>query len=153
MDAPPQFQDTAGRTWRLALDVGLVRHVRQVCDVDLVDWGGSPGDTAAAVPPPLRLASDPCLLVDVLWLLCEEQARAKEIDDVAFGRGMAGDAIADAVDALLQAIIAFFPSRKRSPLQKAMTRLRQLEDRAVGMANEALDDPTLLESLNGTSGG
>ncbi len=141
--APSQFTDNARRSWTIALDVGLVKHVKDRLGVDLIDWGPETGEGQAAVPTVFRLAADPVLLVDVLWLLCAEQAAEREVDDVAFGRAMAGDAIGDATDALLEATVRFFPSRKRAPLEKAVDRLQELETKAAEVAVQALDDPEL----------
>ncbi|MDP5053114.1 MAG: hypothetical protein NWP69_04940, partial [Congregibacter sp.] len=50
-----------------------------------------------------RLSTDPLLLGDVLFAICKPQADKQEITDESFGEGLAGNAIDDATNALLEA--------------------------------------------------
>ena len=86
------FKDNAGRTWSLTLSVWTVKKVRDLLGVDLLDLGG---ESASAQKPGLlfRLISDPVLLVDVLYVVCKDQADSASVTDEQFGRAMGGDAI------------------------------------------------------------
>ena len=113
-----QFKDTLGRPWLVQVTVGIISDVRAALAVDVVDVGGEIFQ---------RLQSDPILLCNVLYLVCKEQADADGISDVDFGRAMGGDAIDDATDALLEALINFFPRQRREAIRAAWMRTRTLD--------------------------
>jgi len=133
------FKDNAGRNWAVRIDVGAVKQVRDTLDVDLMD----------TVEGKLleQLATDPVLLVDVLYVLCREQADAQSVSDVDFGRAIAGDVIDSAVDAFLEALVGFFPSRRRQLLAKARDKYRTLEKLVLDEAERRLDSDELEKRL------
>jgi hypothetical protein len=88
-----------------------------------------------------RLVTDPVLLCDCVFAICQPEAEARGITDEDFGRAMAGDAIEHACTALLEELVDFFPEPKRRVLAKAIERLRQLEAKAIQLASARLDDP------------
>ena len=134
------FTDHTGRTWSIAINVGAVKRVRSVLDVNLLD----------AVEGTLieRLVSDPVLLCDVIFVLCQQEAEARGITDEQFGQAMAGDAIDSATSALLEELVDFFPSGKRQVLTKALAKLKAFEAKAIELASKRLDDPALEQQLN-----
>jgi len=133
------FKDNAGRNWTVHIDVGAVKAVRDVLDVDLMD----------VVEGKLleQLATDPVLLVDVLYVLCRDQADSQNVSDVDFGRAIAGDVIDMAVDAFLEALVGFFPSRRRQLLAKARDKYRTLETMVLDEAERRLDSDELESRL------
>ncbi len=130
------FADNAGRTWSVSLNVEGVKRVRSLCEVDLIEAVG--GKLLE------RITSDPVLLCDVLFAICKEEADTKGVSDIEFGRSLAGDAIDLATTALLEELIAFFPTEaKRRVLGKAMSKLTSLQTRALAVAEARLDSPEL----------
>lgn len=134
------FTDNTGRTWSIAINVGAVKRVRSGLDINLLD----------AVEGKLieRLVSDPVLLCDVIFVLCQQEAEARGITDEQFGQAMAGDAIDAATSALLEELVDFFPSGKRQVLTRALAKLKAFEAKAIELASKRLDDPTLEQQLN-----
>lgn len=94
-----------GQAFTLELDTPLIREVRKELDIDLV---------AADMSGEAKAASDIATLVDVLWILCREQAEKNGISADVFGRGIKGDSWEAAVLALRRAIAFFSPSSSRS---------------------------------------
>jgi hypothetical protein len=133
------FNDNAGRTWTVAINVDAIKRVRSLLQVNLLE----------AVEGKLieRLATDPVLLCDVLYVLCKPEADAKGVSDEDFGRAMAGDAIEAGTTALLEELVDFFPPAKRRVLAKALAKLKTLEAKAVQLADQRLDDPNLDRQL------
>lgn len=129
------FKDASGREWPVVIDIGIVKRVRDLCGVDLMNAIADSGKLL------LRLDSDPVLLCDVLYAVCRDQAQERKISDVDFGRAMIGDAIDRATDAFLEELASFFPARKRAVLQKAIEKAIHYADLAAERALEALDDP------------
>jgi hypothetical protein len=114
------FNDNAGRTWSLTLSVWTVKKVRDLLGVDLLDLGG---EAATRDKPGLlfRLIADPVLLVDVLYVVCRDQADSAAITDEQFGRAMGGDAIDAATKAFLEELADFTPSpRDRARARKVI---------------------------------
>ena len=135
------FNDNAGRTWTLAINVDAVRRVRSIVNVDLLE----------AVEGKLieKLVGDPILLCDVIYVICKPEADQRSITDEDFGRSMAGDAIDNATTSLLEELVDFFPKSRRALLTKALGKFRQLETKAIQLVDMQLDDPKLEEKVLG----
>ena len=129
------FVDNAGRTWTVAVNVGAVKRVRDLTQVNLLE----------VIEGKLleKLIGDPVLLCDVIFSICKPEADAKSISDIDFGRAMAGDAIDGATTALLEDLVDFFPQAKRRVLAKALAKLRKLETAALMAVETRLDSPEL----------
>lgn len=130
------FTDESDRKWVLRVDVAAIKSVRDALKFNLGDLG----ETADNF---LRLADDPCLLCDVLYLLCEDQAKERNISDTDFGRLLAGDVIFNATVALEEAITDFFPQAKRSLLQRLRKKTDRVQTMGINLVSEKLDDPEL----------
>ncbi|MGC1272619.1 MAG: hypothetical protein WBC44_02840 [Planctomycetaceae bacterium] len=146
------FTDTAGRAWSVVINVDAIRRVRARLDVNLLD----------AIEGRLleRLVGDPVLLCDVLFVLVEPEAIAKQVTDEEFGRSLGGDVLEAATTALLEELVDFFPSGRRAVFRKALDKLQALEQMALATANERLDSDELerqmaaaLASTPGSSSG
>jgi len=130
------FNDSRGRTWELSVNVNTIKRVKQMADVDLM---GLVSDHASVE----RLIADPCLLVDVLYVLCKPQADAAGVTDVEFGESLGGDALDDATTALLEDFCDFFPARKRSILRTALGKIRAIEQGVLDLAEKIVNDPAM----------
>ena len=135
------FADTTGREWKVDVNVGTCKRVKTLLPgTDLLDVAG--GDLLC------RLASDPILLCDVLYVVVKPQADAEGVSDEAFGQALGGDALEAATTALLEALSDFFPSAKRRVLQKALVKLRALENRVADAAEARLEGKALERELD-----
>jgi len=132
------FKDAKNREWTVSLDAPKIRDVRARLEVDLIDVQGK------AIG---ELADNFCLLVDVLWVLCEKQAQTKNIKDSDFGESLVGDALMHAVNALTDAIIDFFPPDRREVLRTVASKMAEV--RTVGMetALAKINNPTLATKI------
>lgn len=142
------FTDNTGRTWTLSVTVGMIKRVRALCGVDLANIITMESGKTPQVVLLERLASDPVLLVDVLFAVCKPEADAKGITDEEFGRAMAGDAIELAATALLDEIIDFFPEAKRKVFRKILDASRRFEARSKQALMELLEDPAFDEKID-----
>ena len=115
------FKDTAGRSWSLTITVGDVRRVRKATDVNLSALA------ADGLKPLAALLSDPCKLVDVLFVLVAEQAGKLGVTDEQFGQSLAGDTLEAAADAFVAALLAFFPRRQREALADVITKAKAVQ--------------------------
>ena len=138
------FKDTEGREWTLRIDVNAIRKLRAIG----VDFNELAAEGLA------RLKTDFVLLCDVLYLLCKDQADRRNVTDEDFGRGLAGDVIASATEALILAVVDFFPHEKvRTTLLRADRLERKARDELLTRQTrkveelEAKDPTTLVELL------
>lgn len=101
--ARPVFKCKHGHEWNLELTVGAVEDVQRATGFDL---DAAIADTSKLI----RLFTDtPRKFAEILWVLCEEQANARGVAPEAFGRALTREAIDGAADALLAAIVLFYP--------------------------------------------
>ncbi len=125
------FRDNAGRSWLVAIDVAAIKRVRALLTYDLL----TVLDGKGAAP----LTSDPVVLVDVLYVLCKPEADRLGVSDEEFGRALGGDALREATDAFVEALIAFCPN------PRDRTRMKRGFDHASTLLEHARDsmDSTL----------
>ena len=135
------FNDSTGRAWTLAINVGTMKRVRALCNVDLyriieVDENGKPNSELLD-----KLSTDPILLVDVIYAICKPDADKLGITDIEFGEHMAGDAIEDAANALLDDLVDFFPEAKRLVFRKVLLATRRFKAATEKQLKVVLEDP------------
>jgi hypothetical protein len=76
------------------------------------------------------------LLLNVVHLLIREQAQAKGIDTPNFLRGMNGDAIEAASEALYDALVEFAPKKKRELMASLKTEAKALAEPLLSKASD-----------------
>ena len=133
------FTDTQGRPWTITLNVDAIRRVRSVLNVNLLE----------AIEGKLleRLITDPVLLCDILFVVVQPDAISKGVSDEDFGRALGGDVLDVATTALLEELVDFFPSAKRTVFRKALTKLKQLETLAIETATQRLESSELEDRM------
>jgi len=141
IEAPPEvahkFTDSKGDEWAVALNVSTIKAVRQHLSIDLLDL-----DNGKLI---LNLTSDPIMLVDVIYVVCMDEAEERGVIDSEFGARMAGDVIADATEAMLGALVSFIPNpRDRANMAKVLNKTHQIMEATRDLvdkeiANGALD--------------
>ena len=114
------FTDEKGRSWEIELNIRQMKRVRDILGVDLVNVIQTNKDGSIATDTIDRVANDPILLCDILWVLCEQQAKLAGVTDEDFGSSLAGDSIETATRAFLDELVDFFPGARRLILKKAV---------------------------------
>ncbi len=127
-----QFKDSEGRPWQVVLNGYQLKRLKEQIDFDARDHQSI-----------LRAADDPVLLCNVLFLLCEDQAKSKCISDEDFGRALGGDAIDDATEAYLLESTDFFPRSQRPALKQVLKTMKSYKERATTLATEKLNSPAM----------
>lgn len=134
-----RFTDAAGRDWLLTVNVNTVKRVREALGLNLLEVLG--GDVLE------RLAADPILLVDTLYVICQPQAKERGLSDEQFGEAMAGESIGQAAAALVEALLDFFQPAQRQLLGKLWAKIQQAEGRATAAALTNLERPEIDEAI------
>jgi len=144
------FKDNAGRSWTIAIHVAAVKRVRGLLSLDLYSLLDERFAGLA------KLLADPVDFVDVLYVLCKDDADRLGITDEDFGRAMAGDSIEHARNAFLEEYADFFPDpRVRAGLRKVMAASAKVRDRMMSLMEsrlDAIDPDSEAEILIGSSG-
>jgi hypothetical protein len=123
------FRDAEGREWSVSVNVLTVKKLRSLgCDIMAEDGGGINS-----------LASDPVALGESLWAICSDQATKRGVTESMFFESIGGEALESATDAMIGAIIDFFPSARKRLLQKAMDKSRILKAEMIRRAEEKID--------------
>lgn len=132
-----QFTDNKERSWTLSLNIASAKKVKDAVGFDLLseDVGEMVG----------RLAVDPVMLCDVIYVMVSDQAERNSITDEDFGESMAGDAIGTATEALLDEIVDFFPPRKRVVLRMALDKMEEAEILLMSRAEDLIRNKTAEE--------
>ena len=141
------FTDNKDRVWEVELNIRQMKRVRDILGIDLVNVISANKDGSVSTDTLERVANDPILLVDILWVLCEGQAKAAGVTDDDFGSSLAGDSISDATRAFLDELVDFFPGARRLFLKKAVDLARKYETENLEVLEKALASPEFEERL------
>ncbi|MCG3127387.1 MAG: hypothetical protein CHACPFDD_02247 [Phycisphaerae bacterium] len=128
------FNDNAGRTWTLAVNVDAIKRVEGLIEgVNLANL--THGD------PPLltRLETDIVLLCDVIFALVKPQADQLGVSDEEFGKAMGGDAIIAAHDALWEELNGFFRQLRRTDTARAIEKQATLVKATVAAIEQQVE--------------
>lgn len=130
----PVFTDNLSRTWDIDVHVASIKRVRSLLDIDLLQIVEDRCELLA------RLADDPVLLVDVLYVICKPAADSQSISDEDFGRAMSGDALLSGFEALLKGLEDFFQdARRRQAVTQVIAKTRRLAEMILDHTNTQID--------------
>lgn len=104
----------------MRLDAPTAKRIAEKTGVKLTDLTSDPF---------LRLSTDPILLIDVVWLVVEKQAKQLQVSDVEFGESCPD--IDDVATALVSCVLDFFPQSRRSELQSLISETAETHGLAI----------------------
>lgn len=119
-----KFIDAQDKEWRVQIDVPTIKLLREH-DLDVL---GLFDDGFKGLE---QLLADPVRLVDTLSLVCQDQIRETGLDEVGFAKALYGDALARAVDALVEGVSDFFHDPKRRETIKTVFRKAKAVEQAM----------------------
>jgi len=134
------FKDSKGRSWNVELTVDSVEMVKQRLAINVLDIADQESELLSG------LIAFPPTCGAILWVLCEDQAKAAGVSDVDFRRLLNGDAISDGTDALIDEVVSFSPRSRRTVLQAMFDRMRDVENKGAKLVLEQLNAPGLMEA-------
>lgn len=134
-----KFKDLKGREWDIVFTAPVIREVRkEPTSFDLVAY-----DNSISV----RLRSDPLLAQDVLWTICEKQAKERGVAVEDFYASAIGDATESGIKALEEARDDFFPSDQRKVLRTLADRQAAITAKGIELAIRKTGDPDIEKKL------
>lgn len=150
------FNDADGRTWRVRVSVDTKRRLKaDAVALDLSELV----DGKKLIALCERLSTDVEFLVDVLFVVVEDQARDYGLGPREFAAAMLGDPIFEAARVLVAAILDFFPQARardaaRAIVEKAWqvaTKTQRLGAAKMQAALDAVDVDRAAATLIGSS--
>ena len=137
------FNDAAGRTWTLTLNLGTAMRVKAKLDIDLLQ-------PEAGDPPLLtRLGTDEMLLGEVLCAMLEGQFEANKVTDEDVRASFDGETLLAAQQAFYEELIGFFRSRGRNDRAKAVAKQMAMIEAAVTAVETRIDALDIDETIRG----
>jgi hypothetical protein len=134
------FTDSASRRHTITINVFAIKRCRALLGVDLY------GLVSGGFESLGKLLSDPVMLVDVLFVLCEPDKNNPPVSDEDFGRAMGGDVLEQAAQAFMEELSDFFPEPQRAGLKKLIQKTRQMEQ-ALATHNSLILDEIDVEQM------
>ena len=133
------FRDSNGNEWTIHLDGPAIMAVRLETDPEFLK--GDPNETIE------RMRVDLVLLCEVVHALCKKQIAERGMTDEQFYKGVIGDTIDVATDALLKAVLDFIPSHTRSIVETCAAQNAKIREMATAKAIAAINDNRLLKQI------
>ena len=122
----PVFKDATGKEYIVSLNIRKVKMLKEL-GMDIMAQDGS-GLKA--------IADDACLLCDCLYRICVDD---ENITQDEFLNAMHGDSIEAAANAMIEAVIDFFPQSRRNLLKRAVEKSRAMQEKMLLAAAEELE--------------
>jgi hypothetical protein len=135
------FKDARGRAWNLEINCDVIAQVKEACGVNILDLADHESGLLKEV------ATFPPLLAKFLFSALQEQAAAMKIEERDFSRAMSGDALGEALDALLAELVLFFPKHRRELLQAVLEKNKEVEQAGLNLTLDRLKDPALQDQV------
>ena len=136
---PARFIDRRRREWRLELNYTLGKHIADVTGLDFIN--AHDGKALLGV-----MQSDETL-VQVLWLFCEEQAVAANVDETEFGRGLDGLTLELAINALEECVLNFCRPARRVAIQAVREKAHEVEAAQAELVATKVRSPALAQAM------
>ena len=124
------WKNANGRQFDCVINIASMKRVKESLRLNLMECVS--GDLMQ------KLSEDPCLLVDVLYVLHRPQCEMMGISDEQFGEGLFGDALDAASKAFTDALVEFFPTKQARLMRLAMDRAEREAEEAFRRAEEAI---------------
>ncbi len=141
------FNDAAGRTWTISLNLGTALAVKEKLGVDLLQ--PELGD------PPLltRLGTDELLLGEVLCALLNQQFETHKVTDVDVRASFDGQTLLSAQQAFYEELIDFFRNRGRADRARAVETQAKMIEKAVAAIESRIQKIDIDQAIHGAMSG
>lgn len=98
----PRFKDRRGTEWVVILNHGMIEDINEHTSTQIDQLLKKPEEFVRL------LFLDPKRIVEMLYFICEEQIKERKLEPRDFGRLLDRDAIDNAVNAFLAALVIFY---------------------------------------------
>lgn len=139
------FKDKKKRVWKIKINIGVAKRVKEETGVDLLSVLTDPKKAAKKMA---KLSKNVEKLGQVVYSACipPEGVPKDELENV-----LTGDVVLDSFNALDQALIDFFPSRARDAINQAKAKQREIaeevQDEQMKLLPEKLESQEFREMV------
>ena len=116
------FKDKNGIEWEIDLTIGLVEYVKDKMDIDLLEPVGE-GEESLAVNLSMINIVNIRKFTELLFVLCEDQCKEREIEKPAFLKALSSECFKSAYTAFFDEWQSFFQSLGRMDLADAIAKI------------------------------
>lgn len=142
------FKDITGKLWRVDFTIGTCRKLKSAADLDFAN--AHDGKAVAAIQ------ADDEKMVQALWLLCDEQAKERNITEDGFACLLDGNVLEEAQTAIEDALLSFIRPERRAALAAIFEKKKEAMDKAMALAVAKVQavniDEALTAQLSSTPG-
>jgi hypothetical protein len=143
----PHFTDAKGDKWVVEITIGTIRRIKRSLNADF-------GNPLVGNPAPLtRFHLDIAFIVDVIFVVCEDELKSRGITDLEFAERFSGDASYTAYIAFLEALGDFFQQARRPEVTIAIQKMQEKVAKAVEMAAATVQSPEFDQEIDAVISG
>lgn len=124
------FKDKTGQAWDIDLTFNLLASVKSRLGICIVDLTEEDRKANRAETDVRRVADDLPLFIDLLYVLCEEQATERSLDSRAFGKLQDTESAMEAMAALHEEYLLFSLPRSHKDRGRKLAKERAARIRA-----------------------
>ena len=118
------FVDKDGSSWSIDLSIGIMEEIKGKLDIDLLDPINE-NDSLVMNLAPIS-SKNIMLFVNMLFLLCEDQCKERDVSDVQFGKLLNMLSLQGSYDAFFKEWEDFFLSLGRKEIAEAMKKMQEV---------------------------
>ena len=122
-----QYKDTKGQVWTLNVNIGDYLNIKNKLGIDIAESFDNDNNWMAVIAAHENLS----LLLSMIDILTagERETRGMTLDQMY--EGIDGDIVADATEAMIEAVVLFLPAHKRKALRLIVDSVKVGMEKAV----------------------
>lgn len=132
---PVAFLDAEDNSWALQVHVSNIKRARDTLGYMLTDLVQPDSDLFKEI----ATKGNPIPLVDILWLLCEEQAKRRDISEDQFAQLLGDGTLERAMPALLEAIVNFSRPSGSKTIMDLYRKTDEINTKNADLLQQAID--------------
>jgi hypothetical protein len=141
-----KFTDDSGQDWEIALNVGIMEDISDGLDIDLFEPVGADNDEDQVISKIAPIGRENIKrYVNMLFMVCEDQCKERDIDSKQFGRGLGPGSLKPSYEAFYAEWMDFFQSLGRVDLVEAVKKTMEMVQEMMQDAADQIKAVTLEE--------
>ena len=137
-----QFKDKIGQEWNVSLDPVIADEIRQKHQIELVNLQED---------PLLKLRTDPMIAVAVLYLICQDQVKERNLTPEQFAKSLPFPPD-EWLSAIEESIVSFFPTGRASHVRGVLTSYGSMASKTDALTTatmqSVMDDPRVMRAMD-----
>ena len=122
-----QYKDTKGQIWTLCINIGHYMALKTKLGIDISESFDNDNNWMAKVAAHENLP----LLLEMIDILTAGERESRELSLDQMYEGIDGNVVADATEAMIEAVVLFLPAHKQKALRLIVDSVKVGMDRAM----------------------